>query len=160
MDDEDFLAAVEADNANTPVEEKPALELTPEQEVKEPVAPQPVAEPVTPPEAKPEPGYVPINVVLDEREKRQKLEAEMAQYRAQQQPQQKAPDRWEDPEGFDAYRDQKVQAAIYEQNLRFSERMATVEHGAEVVKQAKEWGITRCNEDPYFNAKVAHGLFI
>lgn len=157
MDDEDFLAAVEADNANTPVEEPKEPASAPEPEAApEPIAPEPA--PLAPPvvEAKPEPGFVPLNVVLDEREKRQKLEAENAQLRAQQaQPQPKTPDRWEDPEGHDAFQEQKIQQALYQQNLRWSERIATSEHGAETVQKAKEWGYARCAEDPYFNAKVA-----
>lgn len=166
MDDEDFLDAIEADNANTPVEEpKPEPETpaepeapTPEPEQPAPEEPAP-SEPVNPlvapvVDAKPDPGFVPISVVLDERDKRQKLEAELAKFQAQQQPQ-AIPDRWEDPEGFDAYQDQKLQAALYQQNLRWSERIAASEHGKETVDTAKAWGIERCDADPYFNAKVA-----
>lgn len=166
MDDEDFLAAVEADNKGVAVEEVKAeepLELT--EEAPEP-QPEPAQEaPAEPeaaePEAKPEPQNVPLGAMLDERDKRNaekaradRLEAELAQMRAQQQPQQ-VPDRWEDPDGFDAYQDQKIQQALYQQNLRWSERIATTEHGKETVEQAKTWGIDRCNTDPYFNAKVA-----
>lgn len=164
MEDDDFLAAVEADNANVrveePTEEPAPLELT-EEAPQEPVQAETPAEPTPQPEVAPEPQTAPITALLDERERRQaekaradKLEAELAQFRASQQPQQ-VPDRWEDPEGFDAYQDQKVQAALYQQNLRWSERTATIEHGAETVNQAKDWGFARCDQDPYFNAKVA-----
>lgn len=157
MDDDDFLAAVEADNAGAPVEEPkedPApLELTEE------APPEPQAEPpVEPePEAKPEPQHVPITAMLDERDKRKALEQELAQLRASQQQQQPqaVPDVFEDPDGFAAYQDQKVQQALYQQNLRWSERTATIEHGAETVNQAKDWAVARCDADPYFNAKVA-----
>lgn len=161
MDDDDFLAAVEADNVNTPVEETVEQPVqvetqTPEAEP----APEPAQEPVAPFEApvvehKPDPGFVPITVVLDERDKRQRAEQELAQFRAAQQQPQAVPDQWEDPEGFQAHQDQKVQAALYQQNLRWSERIAASEHGKETVDQAKQWGIGRCDADPYFNAKVA-----
>jgi hypothetical protein len=157
MDDEDFLAAVEADNANVPVEEpsEAPAEETP-LELTEEAPPAPAETPAEPaqPEARPEPQNVPITALLDERDKRKALETELAQFRAQQQPQQ-APDMFEDPDGYAAYQDRKVQAALYDTNLRWSERVATVEHGAETVGQAKEWGLARCDADPYFNAKVA-----
>lgn len=156
MDDEDFLAAVEADNKGVeePKEEPAPLELT-EEAPPEPEAAQP--EPQPEPEAKPEPQTAPISALLDERDKRKALEAELAQYRARQQQQQPeaVPDMFEDPDGFAAYQDQKVQAALYQQNLRWSERTATIEHGAETVSTAKDWGFQRCEADPYFNAKVA-----
>lgn len=158
MDDEDFLDAVEADNANLTVPDKaeePVVEPAPDTPTPEP-SPAPTPEPVPTPEAKPDPGYVPINVVLDERDKRKKLEAENAQLRAQQQqPQPAAPDVWADPEGYNQFQEQKVQQALYQQNLRWSERIATSEHGAETVQKAKDWATSRCDEDPYFNAKVA-----
>lgn len=160
MDDDDFLAAVEADNVNTPVEEtveQPVQVETPQPEA-EP-APEP-SEPAAPFEApvvehKPDPGFVPITVVLDERDKRQRAEAELAQFRAAQQQPQAIPDRYEDPDAHDAYQEQKVQAALYQQNLRWSARIAASEHGKETVDQAMEWGRQRCDADPYFNAKVA-----
>lgn len=162
MDDDDFLAAVEADNANVPVEEPKeekaeTLELTeeaPPEPVQDPPAEQP--EPAQP-EPKPEPQNVPLAAHLDERERRQAAEAraKAAEERlaAQQQPQQ-VPDMFEDPDGYSAYQDQKVQAALYQANLRWSERIATSEHGKETVAEAKKWGIERCETDPYFNAKV------
>lgn len=161
MDDDDFLAAVEADNAHEPVEE-PAIEAEAPLELTEEAQPEPqqvtpAPEPVAQPEAKPEPQQVPISVMLDERDKRKaaderaaRLEAEIAEFRAQQQPQAN-PDIWEDPDGYQATQDQK----LYQQNLRWSERIASIQHGAETVAEAKEWGINRCNTDRYFNAKVA-----
>jgi hypothetical protein len=162
MEDEDFLAAVEADNVNAPVAEEiveqpveaPEQVETPAEPIEAPVEP---ASPLEPPvvEHKPDPGFVPITVVLDERDKRQKLEQQLALLQAQQQPP-AIPDQWEDPEGYAAHQDQKVQAALYQQNLRWSERIAASEHGKETVDQAKSWGIQRCDTDPYFNAKVAN----
>lgn len=115
--------------------------------------------PIDPPAAeqpKPEPQHVPITALLDERDKRKGLEQELERLRAQQTaPSVEAPDMFEDPDGFAAYQDQKVQAALYGQKLQFSERMAKKEYGADVFEQAKAWAFERCNSDPMFNAKVA-----
>lgn len=158
MDDEDFLAAVEADNAGVeePKEEPAPLELT-EEAPQEPVQAEQPVEPTPEPEARPEPQHVPITAMLDERDKRKALEQELAQLRAMQQQQQPqaVPDVFEDPDGFAAYQDQKINELLYQQNLRWSERTATIEHGTETVSQAKEWAVARCDQDPYFNAKVA-----
>lgn len=161
MDDEDFLAAVEADNANLPVEEpkeEPApLELT---EEAPPVAETPAAEPA--PEAvqvtTEAPVMVPIGVLHEVRDELRNVKADISRFQQAQQPQpepQQAPDMFEDPDGFASYQDQKMQQQLYQANLRWSERVAAVEHGAETVSQAKEWGLARCDADPYFNAKVA-----
>lgn len=161
MEDEDFLAAVEADNADVPVADETVepVEFTQEAEP-EPVA-EPVAEPTPvveqpPQEARPEPQHVPLTAMLDERDKRKALEAELAQYRAQQAQQQQpaAPDMFEDPDGYRTHQEQQVQAALYQSNLQWSQRIASIQHGEETTQQATNWGIERCNTDPYFNAKV------
>lgn len=170
-DDDDFLAAVEADNkSDTPEEPKveeaqaePAKE--PEAEPKaDPTAETPAAKPeelvLTPeqtvPEAKPdEKSFAPIAALLDERDKRKAAEERLALYEQRQQAQQApVPDPFEDPEGHAAWQQAQVGSALYGINLRFSERLATVQHGADKVKAAKEWGYQRCETDPYFNAKV------
>lgn len=153
MEDEDFLDDIGAEEmtAQEPeVVEQPAAVV---EEV------QPVVEVVAEviPEPKPEPQHVPITALLDERDKRKGLEQELERLRAAQQPAQApaVPDMFEDPDGFAAYQDQKVQAALYSQNLAFSERMAKKEYGTEVFEQAKAWAYARCDADPMFNAKVA-----
>ncbi len=162
MDDDDFLAAIEEDNkagqvapepeVETPKEPDPEPQPEPEQAPEpEPPEPQVAAAPEPKPDAQ---QFVPLGAVLDERDKRKALEAQLAQYRAQEQPQQ-LPDVFEDPDGFAAAQDQKVQQALYASNLRWSERMATIEHGKDTVVQARDWGFKRCDADPYFNAKVA-----
>lgn len=159
MEDEDFLAAVEADNANVPEADETVepveTVVTPEPETE----PAPVAEiePVVQEQVQPAPQHVPLAAMLDERDKRKALEAELAQFRAQQAQQQPepAPDMFEDPDGYRNYQDQKVAQTAYQMNLRWSERIASIQHGEETVSQAKQWGYDRCNSDPYFNAKVA-----
>lgn len=166
MEDEDFLAAVEADNKGVP--EEPV-----KVEVVEP-APEPTSEPVAEPqaEATPEPleltelapeqtkpteGFVPLAAVLDERDKRKAIEAERDRLLAAQQQQQpvQMPDPYEDPEGFAAVQRQVNDQQLYQTRLYFSEQLAAVKHGEDTVKAAKDWGLQRCDSDPYFNAKVA-----
>lgn len=167
MEDEDFLAAVEADNANTPVAEEPATEPTPQ----EPKAPEPevleLVDPVTPPEPIPATAPEPMRnddaadgrlaALLDERDKRKAAEAELQRFREAQQQRQpvQMPDPYEDPEGFAAAQEARVSQALYQTNLRWSEQIATMKHGEETVIAAKDWGFKRCESDPYFNAKVA-----
>lgn len=157
--DEDFLAAVEADNIGAPVEEpKPEPPVEEPKQEEPPQADPPVLEltqtiPDTP---KPEPGFVPIVAMLDARDRAKAAEAELARLREQQQqaPVQR-PDPYEDPEGFSAWQEAQTAAAVYQTRLEFSDQIASIKHGEETVKAAKEWGFNKCNEDPYFNAKVA-----
>lgn len=169
MDDEDFLAAVEADNKGVP-EEPVKVEVVKEPEpAPEPPTPEPVAEPekaepealelttdeiVTP---KPDAADGRLLALLEERDKRKAAEErartlEEQMRAAQQQP---LPDPYEDPEGFAAVQKAQTDAALYNANLRWSEQLASIKHGEDTVKTAKEWGFNKCNEDPYFNAKVA-----
>jgi len=164
MDEEDFLAAVEADNAITPAAgpkepaepEPPAAEPAPEPPQGEPVADPAltVAPPVV--EAKPDPGFVPITVVLDEREKRQKLEAELAQFRANQSQPKPAtlPDVLEDQDAFTSALAQTFEERLYQQSLQMSERFARNQFGDEVTETAISWARAKCDTDTYFNAQV------
>lgn len=160
MEDEDFLAAVEADNSIASTEE-PVAETPPEQ-VEKPVEPETV-EPLeltekAPEQPKPEEtGHAPIAALLDERDKRKAAEARLAQLEQAQQAQQtvQMPDPLEDPEGFAAAQEARVQSAMYQMNLRYSERLAVVEHGPEKVATAKAWAVAKCDADPHFNARVA-----
>jgi len=157
MDDEDFLAAVEADNANVPVEEPQEAPETPAEPEAQPEAVEPAPEPANPLQppvldTKPEPGVVPITVMLDEREKRQKLEQELAQLRAsQQQPEpQQVPDMFEDPEGFRIYQQQVASQATLNAKLDISEEMARDKFGDEVVDKARDWALQQSKIRPGF----------
>ena len=169
MDDEDFLAAVEADNAGAPAEDpkpepipakaeesaqKPEQSASTEPAPVEP-APQPEAVVVEP--KAPEPGYAPITALLEERDKRKAVEAELAHYRAQQaqaQQQVQIPDRYEDPEGYEAYQEARVQQVILNQALNTSERFARKEYGPETVEAAKQWALQRYAQDPLYQQQV------
>jgi hypothetical protein len=105
----------------------------------------PAATPATPVE----PGHVPITALLEEREKRQAataareaLERQLAEIRAAQAP---------PPE---LTRDQQLEAALYNQNLRASRRFAEREYGKDTVAQIHDWAAARCDQDPAFNAQM------
>lgn len=167
-DDEDFLAAVEADNKGTPVTDEP----TPEPPVaEEPAKPEVAAEPpATPPAAEPvleltpeqaippvpkpeETSTAPIAALLDERDRRKAAEAELERLRAAQQPAQ-VPDAYEDPEGFAAYQQAQIGQALQNVTLNTSERFARKEHGAETVETAKAWALQRFGTDPLYRQQI------
>ncbi len=112
---------------------------------------EPPAEP-----AKPEPGFVPFAAVLDERDKRKELQAEIermrqAQPAAQPQP---IPDMFEDPQGYTQALSQTFEQQLYQQRLQMSEGFARNQHGNEATEAALAWASARCDTDPYFNAQV------
>ncbi|OWQ98013.1 hypothetical protein [Sphingopyxis witflariensis] len=152
MEDEDFLAEIGKDDDAATIEQpaEPVVE-TPAEVAPEPVAVEPAPEP-----AKPEPGFVPFAAVLDERDKRKELQAEIermrqAQPAAQPQP---IPDMFEDPEGYTSALAQTFEQRIYQTQLQMSDRFAQNQYGEELTTAAKQWAFEKCNQDPHFNAKV------
>lgn len=127
--------------------EPAAPETKPEAAQAAPAAPAPTPEP-----PKPEPGFVPLSAVLDEREKRQKLEREIAEIRAQQQPS-KVPSIQEDPEAFAAYQHQLVQQTATNTKFETSEIVARQQHGDDTVQKAMDWAMERSNTSPAFAAE-------
>ena len=131
-----------------PVETAPqevaAVEALPE--VIEP-APQ-VTETAPPPR---DDKFVPLAAMLDERDKRKALEAELAQFRASQ-PQETAtvPDPYDDPAGYNAFVADMTNRAALAVKFDLSEDMAVGVHGEEAVNAAKEWGAQKAQSDPSF----------
>jgi hypothetical protein len=165
MDEEDFLAAVEADNVNAPVEDKPVEETPPAETPPEPEQPTPEepAQPEATPEAQPvvemsrqpDPGFVPIGVVLDTRDKLKAAEAELAQLRAQTvQPEVEIPDPDLDPHGFANYQQVQQNRALLNTRLDLSEDMARERHGDDLVDKARDWALGRFRDNPAFQAEV------
>lgn len=149
MDDSDFLDGIGS------MEEEVA---TSEPEtVVEPVAPEPepiASEPVA--EVKPEPQHVPLTAMLDERDKRKALEAELERLRAAQQPQERpsVPDMFEDPDGYTAYQAQVHQQQVINTKLDLSEDMARDKFGDEKVEAAKAWALQMFQTRPGFQQEV------
>lgn len=153
MEDDDFLAEIGKDDEAVTTE-APAVEPVVETPA-EPVAePAPVETPAEP--AKPEPGFVPFAAVLDERDKRKELQAEIERMRqAQPAPTPQAiPDMFEDPEGYTSALATTFEQKLYQQQLNMSDRFAQNQYGEELTTAAKQWAFEKCNTDPYFNAKV------
>lgn len=123
------------------------------------------AAPAAEPQA--EPPHAPITALLDERDKRQAAErrAEAAEVRARQledwRTQQEAalnrrppPDRATDPEAWEAHRSDQIGQALYGQRLEMSRNFAELKHGEDVTKTAFDWGVQKCDADPFFNERV------
>ena len=103
-------------------------------------APKEAATPVTP--AQVEPGHVPISAMLDEREKRQALERQIADMRSRAEP----------PPPMST--DEALQAALYAQNLKVSRKFADRQYGAELTATVHDWAAARCDADPHFNDQM------
>lgn len=90
-------------------------------------------------------GYVPLSVVLDEREKRQKLEAQVAEFRRQQEEARRRqeppqiPDPIEDQAGFTQSLLSATQQAVLAERVNISTYFARDKFGDEVVDEAMEF---------------------
>ena len=159
MDDENFLDAINEDEATPAIEQPETDAQEPENEPASPPVEEPQPEqpaPAVEAPKQPDPGFVPFGAVLDERDKRKKLEAELEALRRQQAPQEPAqlPDMFEDPEGYTAAINQTFEQRLYQQTLQVSERFARKEYGNETTDAALQWAFQRCETDPYFNQQV------
>ncbi len=145
MTDEDIFgeAPIAEDQATVAPE---AVEPAP---VAEPVAEEPAAlPPVAPEPAKPEPGFVPLAALLDERDRKKQLEAELARYQAQQAPAE--PLDVYDPEQMAAWQQQQVISA----KLDVSEDVTRDKFGDELVDKARDWALQRFAANPAYQAEV------
>lgn len=128
--------------------ELPQLEAEKEPPQQEP-APQaqqtvaPAAPPQTPTKETPPPGYIPLEALLETREKAQKAAREAEEYRRKYEEATRKPaqpiDPIADPDGF--YRSVEEQRAKDRQDTLFetSWLIAQQQHGEETVKAAEEW---------------------
>lgn len=138
-------------------EEAQEPEATPEEPAEQqdaPVEEQPSGN-VETPAPKPEPGFVPFAAVLDERDRRKTLEAEIERMKAQVKPAPvEVPDVFQDPEAYTAHLERQFENKLYQQQLAISRRFAEQQHGAEQVNEAIQWAHAKCEADPYFNEQV------
>lgn len=130
---------------------EPAAETLSEAEQPQEVVTEP-APTNEPQHQRPEAGFVPIAAMMDERDKRRALEAELAQYRNQQAQPTNAPDPFDDPQGFAQYQTQHVEQRLTQERFAFSDRFARKEYGAEAVDTAVQWAQERAQQDPVFAA--------
>ena len=117
---------------------EPVVDTQPEPEVVEaPVEPEPEPEPEPPVvEARTE-DRIPIGALLDEREKRKTLEAEIERLK-QQAPQAQAniPDPYDDPNGFAAHIESQITQARQTQKVDTSYHLAVRDYGKDKVEEA------------------------
>lgn len=143
-------------------------EAEPEAEAVEPTQEAPADEPEAEPQGEAEekvetdPKHVPLAALQGEREKRQAAERELADLRAraaQTQPQaqpvrQKAPDPYEDPEGYDAYVQNTVAQTEWKMRAEISGRFAEDKYGKDTVETAIAWAQAEGAKDPTLGQRV------
>jgi hypothetical protein len=88
------------------------------------------------------PGHVPLSAVLDERERRQAAERQVAELQQYVAPAPPPP------------LEEQVEARLYSANLSASRRFAEREHGREAVGAIHQWAVAKCDADPYFNQQM------
>lgn len=147
------------------IEEGPEPQEEPKGEAPQEVEPEePKGEPK-------EPATVPLAALHEERDKRKAdaerlkvLEEELQALKTPQQQQQekaKAPDMFDDPEGYNAYWENRLtqvqesnQQQLMNERLNISERYAVKEHGQEVVDSMKAWFVERVQRSPGYQVEV------
>lgn len=144
----------------TPDAEPETPATTPEPEA--PADPEPATEAATETVDTPT-SQVPLAALKEEREKRQALERKMAELesRVGQQPtqtpqaqRQKAPDPYEDPEGYDAYVQSTVAETEWRMRAEMSGRFAEAQHGKDTVEAAITWAQEQARQDPTLEVRV------
>jgi hypothetical protein len=162
----DFLDAQSGEPDETPVVQPEAIEPgQPEgpargpdgkfiaREAAEPdPEPQPAPEMQAAPQPEPQapqvpPGYVPVSVV-------QELRQEIRQMRQAPQAAPQVPDRYEDPEGYENWREQQIEERLLNQKLDTSERFARKEYGADTVEKARDWALQKFQADPLYQRRI------
>jgi len=98
-----------------------------------------------------------LTAVLDEREKRQKRDVEIAELKeklsAYEKPESDEVSVFEDEQGYTNQQDQKIQFAVRNATLNSSQRAAEREFGKERVAEAAEWWKTSGNQSPTANQR-------
>lgn len=148
--DEVFAEPLEA------VEPVPVQEEIAQEPVPEPVE-QPAPEPSQPQAGQPQhggPGYVPIDAMLTERERRQTVERELQQLRAQHTRPQEVPDPYDDPAGYQSHVNQQVNAGLQAQKANMSYALAVRDYGKDDVEAARAWALEKAQKDPVFGQQV------
>lgn len=96
---------------------------------------------------------VPLAALHEVRDANRALKREMEALKAAQQPKpepEQVPDMFNDPEGYAAYQERRIDAAVNNVASQFNNRLLNMSeaaavrtHGAEVVEKAKEWALSQ-----------------
>lgn len=160
--EDDKLSFLRDDKGRFASSEQPATEAPPPPAEPPPPQEAPAPAQVQPPDtasvqpgpATPPPGYIPIAAVLDEREKRQKFERELEDYRRKYEEATRQPpkplDPIADPDAFDAALRERMEQVEWNAITTVSLASARRQHGDEKVKQAEEWVRSQLAQNPAF----------
>jgi hypothetical protein len=124
------------------------------EEPAEPVVTETQSEPAKSTKREDKGHFAPINVLLDERERRQTAERELQEYKRREreaQQRQQAPDPGEDPYAFAQYQQAMFQEQMRAQALDTSYRFALQQEGKELVDKATAWAYEKGMADPAFD---------
>lgn len=99
------------------------------------------------------PGLVPIGAMLDEREKRQALEARLAAIEAERTPV-SIPDAATDPAGYQQYQNEQIAFSVLNQRMDMSEGFARMKHGDDLVNTVLPWAQALMAADDQFAMRV------
>ena len=105
---------------------------------------------------------VPLAALKEEREKRQALERRLNEFESRMgqapqpapQPVRKAPDPYEDPDGYNAYVQSTVAQTEWNMRAEMSGRFAEQKFGRETVEQAIAWAQAEGAKDPTLGQRV------
>lgn len=160
---------------NKPQQPEPAQKPEPQPEAKEaaPVAKEPADEPAkepakegeqkaepdaqnAPKQAEPQsadpskPGYVPLDALLSEREKRKDLERRLQEIdQREKQAKAKAPDPIDDPEGYARYQSETIDNTRAEIKLETSEELMREKLGDAEFDKMAQWWRQQVQENPH-----------
>lgn len=142
-----FDGSLEAE-AQAPTPETP-VEVTPAPEIVEPPVPEPAPEPATPvePEAA---KHVPLATFLDVRDEAKELKRWKTEREARDAapPPADMPDPVDDPQGFAAWNDTRMEQRLVAERFNISDIMARQTYGEDVVKTAAEWATEKAKAEP------------
>lgn len=142
--------AAEAKAEEAPEKEAEAPEEDAKGEEAGPETDEAEGEPPAPEDAK----NVPINALLDERDKRQKAEKRLEELEAKGDDKAERPDLLDDPEGFAKSIEDKVEAAVQVRHFNASEHRARKEHGDDAVDEAIATFESMIKADPLLGQKA------
>lgn len=146
-----------------PIEQEPAQPQATEPEPHPAPEPALEAQPETiqQPEQPKEAHHVPLAVLLDERDKAKaakkeadELRRQISEMQAKQAPK-VAPDPYEDPQGYDAYNEARIQQQAFNLRTEMSGRFAEQKYGKETVEKAIAWAQEQGRIDPTLGQRVS-----
>jgi len=160
-----------ADATPAPAQPDPVPDVQVDQPAPAVEQPPVVADPPQPDPAPADPiredngRFAPVSALQEERQKRQELERRLALLEAPkpqpQAEQPRAPDPYDDPQGFAAFQRQQTQQSMLEMRFQMSHEMAKTQFGPDVVEQARVWASEKAAKDPAFDLAMgqqAHPL--